>query len=92
MPDLPTVAEADLPNFVHVAWHALYAPANTPPEIVAKLNAEVVKILKDPEVAQRLAEQGTMPSPGTPADLVEFMGAEAQRASQLVARTGIKRE
>src|SRR6185436_9350873 len=67
-PEIPTVAET-VPGFEYVTWYGLFAPAATSKEIVAKLNAEVVRILQDKEVAQRFAREGAEPAPGTPDQL-----------------------
>jgi len=56
--DVPTVAESGLPGFEFNSWFAIMAPAGTPKEIVARLNAEIVKALADPEVREKLAAQG----------------------------------
>ena len=56
--DVPTVAESGLPGFEFNSWFAIMAPAGTPNEIVARLNAEIVKALADPEVRDKLAAQG----------------------------------
>jgi tripartite-type tricarboxylate transporter receptor subunit TctC len=56
--DVPTVAESGLPRFEFNSWFTIMAPAGTPPEIVARLNAEIVKALADPEVREKLAAQG----------------------------------
>lgn len=90
-PEIPTVAES-VPGFENVAWHALYAPAKTPPGIIAKLNAQVTKILRDPEVGQRLASQAAIPEPGTPESLRQFMVEEAERAARVMRSAGLKRQ
>jgi tripartite-type tricarboxylate transporter receptor subunit TctC len=88
VPDVPTIAET-LPGFQAVTWYALFAPRGTPQAIVAKQNAEIVKALTDPAVAQRLSSQGLDPAPGTPADLTAYMGAEIERWSRIVRLAGL---
>ena len=61
LPDLPTAAEAGLPNFEIGIWHGLYVPAGTPDDVVAKLNAALQTALKDQNVIDRFAELGTVP-------------------------------
>ena len=65
-PDVPTVAEAGLPGFVFDFWIGLLAPAKTPRPVVNKLNAEVRKVLAQPEVLERLSKLGAEPMPMTP--------------------------
>ena len=91
-PDLPTVAEAGVPGFENVTWYGMFAPARTPAEIITKLNAQVVKILADPEMAQRLASQGAEPRSTTPAELAAFMRVEAVRWGKVIKTAGIKLE
>lgn len=91
-PELPTVAEGGVPGFENVAWHALYAPAKTPAGIIAKLNTQVTKILRDPDVKQRLASQAAVPSPGTPESLRQFMAEDAERATRVMRRAGLTRQ
>ena len=88
VPNLPTLAET-LPDFRAVTWYALYAPRATPPAIVACLNAEVVKILSDPQLAQRLASQGLDPAPGSPAQLTAYVRAETERFSRIIKVSGL---
>ena len=88
VPNLPTVAET-YPGFQAVTWYALYAPRGTPPAIVARLNAEVVKILADPPIARRLADQGLDPAPGTPAQLTAYMRSETERFSRIIKVSGL---
>ncbi|MBI4192473.1 MAG: tripartite tricarboxylate transporter substrate binding protein [Betaproteobacteria bacterium] len=89
-PDLPTVAEAGVPNFETVGWYGMLAPARTPQGIVAKLNAQVVKILTQPEMAQRLAGEGADPAPGPPESLAKFMRVETERLKKLIKFAGLK--
>ena len=70
----------------------MFAPARTPREIVAKLNAEVVRILADPEMAQRMASQGAEPRTTTPEDLSRFMRVEYARWKKVISSAGIKVE
>ena len=88
IPDVPTVAET-LPGFQALTWYALFAPRATPPAIVARVNAEVVKLLADPTVAQRLTNQGLDPAPGSPAELSAYMRAETERFSRLIKVAGL---
>lgn len=88
IPDIPTIAET-LPGFQSVTWYALFAPRGTPPAIVSRLNAEVVKILSDPTVAQRLSAQGLDPAAGSPADLTAYMRAEIDRFGRIIKMAGI---
>lgn len=88
-PNVPTMAEAGLPNFEMVSWQALYAPQGTPPNIVQRLNAEVVKALQNPEVRQKMTQQLGMEVVGsTPAELQAFMAKEIPRWAELVQKSG----
>ena len=91
-PDIPTVAQAGVPGFEYVTWYGMFAPARTPGNIVAKLNAQVVKILAEPEMAQRLASQGAEPRSSTPAELATFMRDETERWKKVIQSAGIKAE
>lgn len=90
LPDVPTVAESGYPGFVTGSWQGVLASANTPPEIVAKLNAELVKALAIPEIRERLISQGADPRPMSAAQFGEFLKAETQKWVALVKETGIK--
>lgn len=89
VPDLPTVAEAGVPGYEATAWYGLFAPAGTPVEIVNKLNAESARILRTPEVANRVAALGAEPVAGTPAEFGEFIRNEMSRWSKVVRSAGI---
>lgn len=88
IPDIPTVAET-LPGFQAVTWYALFAPRGTPAAMVARLNAEVVKALGDSPIAQRLANLGLDPAPGTPEELAAYMRAETERFARIVKVAGM---
>jgi len=66
VPDLPTLAESGLPGFETVAWFGLFAPAGTPKEIVAKLQTEVARIVREPDIRERIAVLGGEPVGNTP--------------------------
>jgi tripartite-type tricarboxylate transporter receptor subunit TctC len=91
-PQIPTMAEAGLKDFVIDTWYALYAPAGTPAPIVARLNREVVKILAEPEVAQRLHDLGMDVVPTTPEGLHERMKVDFDRYSRIINDAGIEAE
>jgi tripartite-type tricarboxylate transporter receptor subunit TctC len=88
VPNLPTVAET-FPDFRAVVWYALFAPRDTPPAIVARLNGAVVNMLTDPPIARRLADQGLDPAPSTPAELTATMRAESERVSRIIKAAGL---
>ena len=95
MPDVPTVAEsgvAGLAGFDYVTWYGMLAPAATPKPIIAKLNAEVKKMLDEREMAQRLAVQGSDPAPSTPEQLGRYMLEEQERWRKVIKSAGIKFE
>src|SRR5918992_47339 len=78
-PALPTMAEAGVPGYEVVGWNGLVAVAGTPPEIVARLQAEVGKVLRLPEVRERLAALGAEPVGNTPDEFGAFLRAEMTR-------------
>ena len=84
-PDIPTVAEAGVPGFEYVTWYGLFAPAGTARDIVARLNAQMVKILSDPEIAKRFASQGAEPQSNSPEQLAQYRRAEFERWRKLIA-------
>ncbi|MGZ8203935.1 MAG: Bug family tripartite tricarboxylate transporter substrate binding protein [Burkholderiales bacterium] len=89
-PDIPTVAEAGVPGFQYVTWYGLFAPAATPKDLVAKLNAEVVRALSDKEVARKLLNEGAEPAPGTPEALAKYMRSEHEQWKKTIAAAKLK--
>ena len=76
LPEVPTFIEAGLDNFVSDSWYGLLAPAGTPQAVIARLNAEVHKVLAMPEVKQRLEKDGAVPVAGTPEQFAEQIRRE----------------
>jgi tripartite-type tricarboxylate transporter receptor subunit TctC len=91
-PDLPTVAEAGVPGYEVTVWFGLVAPAATPREIVAKLNAEVLRILAMPDVRERFLAQGVEPLGSTPDEFAMHIRAQMDKWAKVVKDAGIKAE
>jgi tripartite-type tricarboxylate transporter receptor subunit TctC len=72
-PDLPTIAESGYPGFDAIAWHGILAPARTPPAIVERLNAEILKALKDPETAKLIEQQAIQIVGNSPQAFADFI-------------------
>ena len=89
LPDLPSVAEA-LPGYGASGWYGLVAPAATPKDVLARLNAEAVKALRSPDVADKLSRQGAEPAPGSPGDFAAFIRAEIDKWSKVVKAANMK--
>jgi tripartite-type tricarboxylate transporter receptor subunit TctC len=92
LPDVPTVAESGYPGFLTGSFQGLLAAAKTPPEIVAKLNAEFARALAIPEIRDRLMAQGAEPRPMPAAQFAEFLKNDGTKWAQLAKETGIKIE
>jgi tripartite-type tricarboxylate transporter receptor subunit TctC len=92
VPDIPTVAEQGYPGFAGVPWISLMAPARTPPAIVAKLNAEVNRILQLPATRDSFAAQGVQPMVMSPDQLGSFIKSEVVKWGKAVKDSGAKAE
>ncbi len=91
LPETPTIAESGLPGFSYQYWHALVAPPNTPPEVIAKLNGAFTKALGDAELRAWLASTaGVEAAPSTPAQMRAFMRDELARSAEIVKAIGLK--
>jgi tripartite-type tricarboxylate transporter receptor subunit TctC len=89
-PDFPTVAETGLAGYSSLGWFGLFAPADTPRDIIAKISADTKAVLTLPEAKLRLAEQGAEPEPTTPGAFAAFVNADIAKWLELAHRTGIK--
>jgi tripartite-type tricarboxylate transporter receptor subunit TctC len=91
LPDVPAIGEV-LPGYEVALWNGILAPARTPADIVNKLNEAIVKVLNQPEVKARLAEQGSEPVGNSPAEFKQFIAAEVDKWRSLVRISGAKIE
>lgn len=89
LPDVPTVAESGYPGFEALSWQGLFAPAGTPPEIVARLNAEVVKALAADDVRDSFAKQGMIVAGSTPAEFRAFVAAEITKWAKIIKTANV---
>jgi tripartite-type tricarboxylate transporter receptor subunit TctC len=89
-PELPTLAESGYPGFDTSLWFGLLAPAATPKEIVSKVHGEVVRVLKLPDVVERIASQGADIVGDTPAEFAAFIAAESAKYAKIIKQAGVK--
>jgi tripartite-type tricarboxylate transporter receptor subunit TctC len=89
-PDLPTFAEAGLREYDTNAWYSMHAPAGTPPEIVRRLNTELVAILRDPDILARFKQLSTDPVGNSPEEFAAFVRAELDKYARIIKAAGIK--
>jgi tripartite-type tricarboxylate transporter receptor subunit TctC len=92
MPELPTLAESGLPGYEASSWYGVLAPAGTPREIIARLNAETVKALDRPEVKSSLLAEGAEPIGGTPEQFAAHIKSENERLGKLIRDAKIRLE
>ncbi|MDP1967183.1 MAG: tripartite tricarboxylate transporter substrate binding protein [Reyranella sp.] len=92
LPDLPTLAEAGLPGFESMTTFAMFAPAGTPPEVIARLNREVNKALATQEVKKWMLGQGIAGVGGPPADLAAHQATDSAKWGKIIKEQGIKFE
>jgi len=88
--DVPTVAESGYPGYEAMNWYAYVAPAQTPQDIIERLNREIVKALSAPEVVALLQKQGLEPSSSSPAELARYIKSEYETWGKVVKQAGIK--
>ena len=89
-PDVPTVAEAGLPGFEYVGWYGVLAPAGTPQTIVDRLHAEFVRIVRAPDMRERLLADGAEAVGNTPAEFAVYLKAELERWTRIIKEAGTR--
>ncbi len=89
-PDYPTIAETGLAGYDSLGWFGLFAPGSTPPTLVARISADLRKILNSEDLKKRLAEQGAEPAPSTPDEFRAFVNRDIRKWLDLADKTGIK--
>jgi tripartite-type tricarboxylate transporter receptor subunit TctC len=92
MPELPTISESGLTGFEAVGWNGLFAPAGTPREIVRRLNEETVRILRSPDIREKLVAQGAIVEGSSPAELEAFLRVDIERWAKTIKAAGVKAE
>jgi len=90
LPDVPTVAESGFPGFDADQWYGIVVPAGTPAPLVARLNAEINQALQTPAVAQQLAAEGAIPTPGSPKAFGDLIAREIPRWTHVVKAGNVK--
>jgi tripartite-type tricarboxylate transporter receptor subunit TctC len=89
-PDLPTLSEAGVPGYEVTSWYAMYVPAGTPQPIVARLNADIARVLAMPDVKSWIESQAGVAGGGSPEQLAAFQAAETAKWATLVKAANIK--
>jgi tripartite-type tricarboxylate transporter receptor subunit TctC len=91
-PELPTAAESGVPGYDVSSWYAIYLPAKTPPDVLAKLNGDLAAILRDAAVKDRFKLLGVLPRASTPAELAAMNVADASLWGPIIKEANIKVE
>ena len=89
VPEIPTLVEQGYPGAVAENWTALFAPAKTPPEIIAKLNAAFTATVNDPDMRRKFAENAISPSPTSPDELGQLLRSEIAKWDKVIREKGI---
>jgi len=92
LPDLATIAESGVPGYEASTWYGALAPAHTPPAVIARLHAEIVKILADAAMRDRLADQGFEPVGSSPGEFGAYIKSEIAKWGKTIRDAGIRPE
>ena len=90
LPDVPTFAEAGLPGFDTYEWYGVFAPGNVPKPVLAKLSGEIARIIRLPEMSEKLAVQGAIPVGNSAEEFAGFVKAEMNQWGKLAQKIGLK--
>jgi len=90
LPDVPTIAEAGVPGYEVLGWNGILAPAATPAPIVQRLNREICAILDEPEIKQKLAQQGANPAPIDPESFGRLIRDDVAKWTEVIRSAGIQ--
>jgi tripartite-type tricarboxylate transporter receptor subunit TctC len=91
-PEIPTISESGVPGYEANAWFGVFAPAGTPPEIVGRLNGEIVKILRQPQVRDKLLSVGGEPVGSTPEEFGRFFKGEVEKWAKVIRAANLQIE
>jgi tripartite-type tricarboxylate transporter receptor subunit TctC len=90
LPEVPTFVESGLRNFEAVSWNCMVTPAGTPEAVIQRLNTELVKIVNDPAVLQRLTADGVVGVGSTPQELAAYIKSESEKWGKVIRDAGVK--
>jgi len=90
LPDLPTIAEAGVPGYAYENWYGVFLPGRSPQEIALRIQAEVTRIVHDPDISKKLIAQGLDPVGSTQVDFARFFEEELTKNARLIAATGLE--
>jgi tripartite-type tricarboxylate transporter receptor subunit TctC len=90
LPDVPTAAEAGIPEFQAYAWNGLFAPRGVSEPVMARLNKDIGVSVMNPAVKARMEQYGGYPQPGTPAEFASFLSAEREKWSKVISRAKVQ--
>jgi tripartite-type tricarboxylate transporter receptor subunit TctC len=90
LPDVPTGAEAGVPGFEATVWWGIVAPAKTPADVVARLNAQTNAVLRDAAIVKKLADLGVVTTPGSAEEFARFIATQTELWSAVIRKTGIR--
>jgi tripartite-type tricarboxylate transporter receptor subunit TctC len=88
-PEVPTIAESGVPGFDHTPWNGFIAPSKTPRAVIARLNAEAVKVVQSPEVKKTLAHEGADAVGNTPEEFTAILKSETAKWTKVIKASGI---
>ena len=91
VPEIPAIAET-VAGYEFIGWYSMFAPAKTPPAIIAKLNTEIVKAVRSPEMRERFSDIGIDPMTSTPKELATYLAAQMKKMREAIAISGAKRD
>lgn len=90
LPDVPTLAESGIPGYEANVWFGIIAPAGTPAPVVARLNTEISRIIKKPEIQKRLADMGLTPIDGSPVQFQKVIDLERDKWGEVIKKSNLK--
>jgi tripartite-type tricarboxylate transporter receptor subunit TctC len=89
LPDVPTVAEAAVPDYKYESWFGVMVPAGTPRDIILKVNQDIAKVLQMPDVVEKMTKQGSIPAPTSPEQIESMIRTEAERHGKILRDAGV---
>jgi tripartite-type tricarboxylate transporter receptor subunit TctC len=89
LPEVPTIAEAAVPDYKYESWFGVLAPAGTPPAILEKVSQDIATVLKMPDVSAKLLAQGSIPAPNSPAEFDAVIKSDTERYGAIMRAAGL---